>query len=134
MSAVLTLYFDGLCPICIQNASFLKNADRHQQIAFVDIAQPDFDPAHLNTDLAALNRTLHVQRADGQILTGVEAICAAYALVGRKSITLPLRLPVLRLLAAPGYRVLARHRLRISRLLGLRAPACADGVCRSTPW
>lgn len=134
MSAQLTLYFDGHCPICIKHADFLRSADRHQKLAFVDIAAADFDPASIDADMDALNRALHGLRADGTMLTGVDAICAAFALVGRGWMTLPLRLPVLRSLAVPGYRSLARNRQRVSRLLGLRPAACPDGFCRSTLW
>ena len=135
MSAELTLYFDGRFPACIGYALFLHRADRHRRLAFVDITAERFDPAPLHTDLAALNRTLHARRANGDMLTGVPAICAAFALAGKGWMTLPLRLPVLRALAVPSYLVVARHRHRLSRLLGLRAPpGCTDGLCRSTPW
>ena len=130
----LTLYFDGKCPVCLKFADLLSGADRDGRLAFVDITDATFDPALLATDMDALNRALHGRRANGTMVIGIDAICAAYELVGLSWMTLPLRLPLVRTLAIPGYLGFARHRQLVSRLLGLRRTACEGGICRSTLW
>ena len=134
MNPELTLYYDGNCPLCVRHVGFLRRVDRAGRLAFVDITSPGFDPAVLGTDMAAVNSELHSQRADGTVLTGVATICATFAAVHLGWMTLPLRTPLLRMLALPGYRCFARNRHRLSRLLGLRLPECDNGACRRALW
>jgi predicted DCC family thiol-disulfide oxidoreductase YuxK len=132
----LTLYFDGKCPFCTTEMGRLGRWDRKGVLAFVDIAAPGFDPACLCVDMAALNREMYSRRADGAVLVGVDSMLAAYTLVGRGYLVLPLRVPVLRTLLASLYRVFARNRYTMSRVLGYRAaPVCSEGVCqRQNPF
>ena len=48
--------------------------DARHRLAFVDIAEPGFDPAPLGVDLPALNRELHARLPDGRMLTGLDSI------------------------------------------------------------
>ena len=129
MSIELTLYYDGHCAFCTREVARLARWDRAGRLAFVDIAQPGFDPAPLGASMAELNRAMHSRTAQGQLLVGVDSMLAAYPLVGRGALVWPLRLPLLRGVLAALYRLFARHRYAISRLLGIKAPACADAVC-----
>ncbi|WP_307728996.1 DUF393 domain-containing protein [Massilia sp. IC2-477] len=126
----LTLYYDGRCPFCVGSMRRLHDWDRKRQLAFVDIAQPGFDPSPLGADMAALNRELHGMTRAGEVLVGIDCMLAAYTLAGRGWMVWPLRVRALRPLLASAYRWFARHRYAISRRLGLRLPArCEDGVC-----
>ena len=125
----LTLYYDGKCPFCATEMRRLAGWDRHCVLAFTDIAQPGFDPARLNASLAQLNLEMHGQRADGQVLVGIDSMLAAYTLVGKGPLVWPLRVPLLRDGLAWLYRLFARNRYRMSALLGYKAPPCEDGVC-----
>lgn len=130
--AELTLFFDGRCHFCCAEIRRLRRWDKAGHLHFVDIAQPDFDPAALGLDLAALNRELHSRTAHGQLLVGIDSMLAAYTLVGRGWLVLPLRVRALRPLLANLYRLFARHRYRISHWLGYKtAPHCRDGICRA---
>jgi predicted DCC family thiol-disulfide oxidoreductase YuxK len=126
--ADLTLYFDGHCPCCATEMQRLHAWDRAGRLAFVDIAQPGFDPAPLGVDMAALGRELHGRDRAGRLLVGIDSMLAAYTLVGRGWLVAPLRVAVLRPLLAHGYRWFARHRYAISRRLGYRLPAACDGA------
>jgi predicted DCC family thiol-disulfide oxidoreductase YuxK len=125
----LTLYYDGKYAFCTREMMRLAGWDRHARPAFVDMSQPGFDPAILGLGLADLNREMASQRADGQVLLGVDSMLAAYPLVGRGMLVWPLRVPVLRTALASLYRLFARHRYAMSKLLGVRMPDCSDGVC-----
>ncbi len=125
----LTLYYDGQCAFCTREVARLAGWDRAGQLAFVDIAQAGFDPSHLGAGMAELNRQMHSQTAQGRVLVGIDSMLAAYQLVGRGALVWPLRAPLLRPLLSCMYRLFARHRYTISRLLGRKAPSCVDGVC-----
>ncbi|NIF55091.1 DUF393 domain-containing protein [Burkholderia sp. Ax-1724] len=127
----LTLYIDGNCPLCVAEAKRLRAWDRHGRLAFVDIAQPDFDPVPLGTDLAALNRQIHAWTADGRCLIGIDTLVAAYAAVGKGWMVAPLRVPMLRPFFRAAYRAFARNRMRLSRwaIVGTRTE-CTTQACR----
>jgi predicted DCC family thiol-disulfide oxidoreductase YuxK len=128
--AALTLYYDGKCPFCRTEMARLGRWDRAGRLAFVDMSVPGFDPSHLGVTMAQMDREMVSQRADGTILSGTESILAAYPLVGRGWVVWPLRVPVLRGLLSWLYRLFARNRYRMSRLLGYQgSPPCVDGVC-----
>lgn len=129
--AELTLYFDNACPFCRREMARLAQWDGAGRLAFVDIAQPGFDPAPLGATLAAMNRELHGRRADGAMLVGTDAILAAYTVAGRPWLVWPLRVRLLQPMLAAAYRSFARNRYRISRWLRLDAGAsqCDANTC-----
>ena len=129
MTAMLTLYYDGKCAFCTREMMRLAGWDQQQRLAFVDIAQPGFDPSHLGLSMAILNREMASRTAAGQVFLGVDSMLAAYPLVGRGWLVWPLRVPGLRQVLTFLYRQFARHRYAMSRILGYKMPACADGVC-----
>ncbi len=131
MSApALTLFYDGKCPFCTTEMTRLRHWDRKGVLGFTDISLPGFDPAPLGVDLRELNREMYSMTAGGKVLVGTESILAAYSLVGRAWLVAPLRVPLLRGLLSWLYRLFARHRYAMSRLLGYRAkPTCVDGTC-----
>jgi predicted DCC family thiol-disulfide oxidoreductase YuxK len=69
-----TLFYDGNCPICN------KEVARLRQLADKDLALCDIFQAEQYTlpDTDTLLRQLHLQTADGRMLTGVEANVAAW--------------------------------------------------------
>ncbi|CAB3751462.1 thiol-disulfide oxidoreductase [Burkholderia puraquae] len=127
-STELVLYFDGRCPLCVAEIKRLAARDARQQLAFVDITEPGFDPVPLGVGLPALNRELHARLPDGRMLTGVDSILAAHALTGRRWLVRLLRVPAMRSALAPLYRCFARNRHAVSRWLGYRAEAPCDGA------
>ncbi|WP_164932034.1 DUF393 domain-containing protein [Janthinobacterium sp. 17J80-10] len=130
-TAELTLYYDGNCPFCLAEMRRLMRWNSAGRLGFVDISRPDFDPAPLGVDMAALDRELHSSTADGRVLVGIDSMLAAYTLVGRAWIVLPLRVHALRPLLASLYRGFARNRYRFSRWMGYRPAGHCDGdVCQ----
>ncbi|VWM16085.1 thiol-disulfide oxidoreductase DCC family protein [Burkholderia lata] len=127
-SSELVLYFDGRCPLCVAEIKRLAARDARHRLAFVDIAEPGFDPAPLGVDLPALNRELHARLPDGRMLAGVDSILAAQALTGRRWLVRLLRVPAVRRALTPLYRRFARNRHVVSRWLGYRAEAPCDGA------
>ncbi len=127
----LTLYFDGYCPFCAAEMQRLRRWDAAGRLGFIDISEPDFDPTPLGVDLAALDRALHSMTAAGSLLVGLDSILAAYTLVGRGWLVMPLRIPLLRPLLARFYLWFARNRYRFSRWIGYRPISqCENGACQ----
>ncbi|WP_240324384.1 thiol-disulfide oxidoreductase DCC family protein [Trinickia diaoshuihuensis] len=127
----MTLYIDGNCPLCVAEVKRLRAWDRHRRLAFVDIAQPGFDPSPLGVELAALNRQIHAWTADGHRLVGIDTFVAAYTHVGKGWIVAPLRVPMLRPFFRAAYLVFARNRMRLSRWLGMGTLSeCTTQACR----
>lgn len=131
MTAELTLYYDGNCQFCLAEMHRLMRWNIASRLDFVDISTPDFDPAPLGVDMAALDRELHGRTADGRLLVGIDSMLAAYTLVGRAWIVWPLQVHILRPLLASLYRSFARNRYRFSRWMGYQpARQCEEGVCQ----
>ena len=127
----LTLYFDGNCPFCSAEIARLQSWNKARKLAFIDISEPDFNPLILGVDRAALDRELHSQKQNGEILVGIDSMLASYTLVGKGFLVFPLRLKLLRPLLAHLYRKFARNRYRISRLLRYKSISQCDGkVCK----
>lgn len=80
----ITVYFDGLCPVCSREVNVYRRLDRHQGICWQDLARGSDD----SLDLDAAYRLLHVRDADGELHVGF----AAHLLMWQ-------RLPGFRLLA-----------------------------------
>lgn len=111
----LTLYYDGLCPVCNLEMDNLKARNHQKLLRFVDISVPFFDPAPLGVSLEALNALIHAKRPDGSLVVGVEVFRLAYGAVGLGHWFAPTALPILKPLADAAYAVFARNRYVFSR-------------------
>jgi predicted DCC family thiol-disulfide oxidoreductase YuxK len=149
--ASLTILYDGACPLCLREVSFLRKRDVRlhaddPRLAFVDIDDPGYDPAAWGSISygQAMGR-IHALASDGSVIRDVEVFRQAYALVGLGWLYGPSRWPLLRALVDGAYRLWAGLRLRftgrpdletlIARRTGdLSEPSragilCADGRC-----
>ncbi len=72
MSARLSVYYDGLCPLCSREIAHYRKRASPDAVEFVDIAAPGFNPVALGFDPVRIHKHLHV-RADGQLYFGVDA-------------------------------------------------------------
>ncbi|MFZ9850588.1 MAG: thiol-disulfide oxidoreductase DCC family protein [Vulcanococcus sp.] len=129
----LTLLFDGGCPLCLREVTFLQRRDRRlhpaaPRLAFVDINAADYDPA-ANGGISyreAMGR-IHALAADGQVLRDVAVFREAYRLIGLGWLYAPSAWPVLRPLADGLYGLWARWRLPLTRRPNL------DQLCSCRP-
>ena len=67
MPARLSVYFDGLCPLCSREIAHYRKRVTPEAVEFVDIAAPGFDPVALGFDRVRVHRHLHA-RFDGTAL------------------------------------------------------------------
>lgn len=127
---VLTLLYDGACPICACEKRNLQRKDRHGRLGFIDIQSADFDPAVYGLTHDALMGRLHAVTADGRIIKGMDTLIESYRAVNWWWAYVPLGL-IPRSIADWGYAWFADHRYAISKRIGwLFTAACDAGQCR----
>jgi predicted DCC family thiol-disulfide oxidoreductase YuxK len=123
----LKLLYDGACPFCRREVNWLARRDRTGQVALEDIADPEFDAADYGLSQAKVQSVIHAQLPDGRVVTGMEVFRRLYAAVGLGWLMAPTGWPVLRPVFDWGYRLFARHRVRLGQTFGR---GCEDEVCR----
>ena len=115
MKDKLIFLFDGGCPLCLRETSFLKKRDVGNQIKFVDINREDYNPVFFkNISYRDAMSNLHGILEDGQIIKGLDVLAYSYELIGLGWVYYPLKInflePALRLI----YRYWAKYRLQIT--------------------
>lgn len=117
----LTLFFDGACPLCLAEITWLRARNRHGLLDFVDVAsfssaESSGLPPGFSCDQALA--AMHGRLADGRLLTGVAVFAEAYRRADLPVLAWLFSRPLLQPLLMAGYRYFARHREVISRRLG----------------
>ncbi|MBD9357271.1 thiol-disulfide oxidoreductase DCC family protein [Methylomonas albis] len=116
----LTLLYDGRCPICRQEVTWLQSRNKQNKLALQDIHAEGFSPAHYGKSLDELMAEIHGVRADGRLIKGMPVFYAAYSAVGLGWLMAPTGWPLLKPLFDRLYAWFARHRLRFSTLFGAK--------------
>jgi predicted DCC family thiol-disulfide oxidoreductase YuxK len=119
------VFFDGDCPLCVREINMLRWLDRRSRIRFTDIAAKDFDAGAIGIPWATLMDRIHGRLSDGTIIEGVEVFRRLYHAVGFGPLVALTRLPGLSHLLDWGYRVFAKHRLKLTG----RCVKREDGTC-----
>ena len=107
--------FDGGCPLCLRETSFLKRKDVLHKIKFVDINNRDYNPVFFkDISYAEAMLNLHGILENGNIIRGLDVLAYSYELIGIGWVYYPLKIkliaPVLRLF----YQYWAKYRLKIT--------------------
>lgn len=108
------VFFDGDCPLCRREIALLRRWDRSRRIRFVDIAGDGFDAADYGLSQEALLAEIHARLPDGTWIRGVEVFRRLYTAVGWSGFVAVTRWPGVRQMLEVGYRVFAKHRLRLT--------------------
>lgn len=117
MTTQLTIFYDGVCPLCVAEMKRLAKLDKKLQLQFVDVQQPEALQAFSRISKSASLERLHGINQDGEVLQGLDVTYEAWRLVGKGWLVAPLRWPVLSWFADKAYLWFAKHRYRISGLL-----------------
>lgn len=129
-SPEVTVFIDGLCPLCRHEAKLLSRLDKGRgRLALVDIAAPDFDAGAYGRTQDDLMRSIHALCVDGSMVTGMEVFRRAYAAVGWGWLWAPTGWPGVRWVFDRLYSVFARVRPYLRR--GEKAGACEADRCRA---
>lgn len=134
-STELTIYYDGLCPLCKNEMRQIKKRDKLNQIALVDINQIDFESRYPHINRSKANDILHAEDREGRIHLGLDVTHLAWSIVGCGKLVGLLRKPLVRPVADKAYLIFAKHRYNISLLLTgkrrLKHSECLDGSCEA---
>lgn len=129
----LTIYYDGLCPLCKREMLQIKKRDSLNKINLVDINRIDFEHEYPHIDRAKANNILHGETPDGSLLLGLDVTHRAWSLVGYGKWVGLLRTPLVRPFADKAYLLFAKHRYTFSLLLTgkkrLEHGQCIDNSC-----
>ena len=112
----LIILFDGGCPLCQREVSFLRSRDSLNSISFVDVDSPDYNPQLYGgiSYREAMGR-IHAITSSGEILKDVSVFRESYQLVGLGWVYAPTTWPLLGALVNEFYRFWARWRLVFTR-------------------
>jgi predicted DCC family thiol-disulfide oxidoreductase YuxK len=123
----LTVYYDGLCPLCSREIAHFRARTPADAVTFVDFTEADFDPAAHGVDPERIRQVLHV-RVGTEMCTGTEAFLALWSAVpGYGWLARLVRLPGIRILADASYWVFARVRPHLQRR---QRRLCVTDSCR----
>ena len=129
--AKLTLLFDGGCPLCLREVKFLRSRDTHENISFIDIDSPNYQP-DLYSGISykdAMGR-IHAIDKSGKILKDVAVFREAYRLIGLGWIYAPTNWPILGALTNQVYELWAQWRLPLTRRPSLEQLCKDKELCK----
>ena len=71
----VTMFYDGLCPLCSREIAHYRKRAPADRVEFVDIAAPGFDAAAFGLDAQQIHRQIHV-KVGAEVRVGVDAFIA----------------------------------------------------------
>lgn len=110
----IEVFLDGDCPLFRTEIEMLRRWDRKERIQFTNITAAGFDPTPWGVQLDDLMADIHGRLPDGSWIRGVEVFRRLYSAVGFGSLVAVSRWPGVRHRLDLGYRLFARHRLRLT--------------------
>lgn len=129
---MLTIFYDGQCPMCSTEMSHLKQYDKNNLITLVDLHQDDFASLYPDINFTDAMKILH-GTYQGELLLGLEVTHRAWTLVGKGMWVAPLNWPGIKTLSHWCYLGIAKYRLQIStylsKFLGIKVDNCPSGTC-----
>ena len=75
--SILSVWYDGACPLCTREIALMRRLDRRGQIDFVDVADAVGDGGACPIDRATLLARFHA-RENGVLLSGAAAFAAMW--------------------------------------------------------
>ncbi|MBM3586711.1 MAG: DUF393 domain-containing protein [Alphaproteobacteria bacterium] len=107
----VTIWFDGACPLCLQEIALMRRLDKSGAIAFIDATS---DVASCPIDQALLLQRFHAREGDGPLLHGAAAFAAMWrAIPLLRPLGLAARFPPLLWVMEGAYRAFLRFRPRL---------------------
>lgn len=111
----LSLLYDGECPICKREICFLQKKENPTKVSFIDISSKEFSAMeHGNIDYNTAMSQIHAIDDKGNVLIGVPAFASAYARCQLLVTSTLLRIPFLKWVFIPIYKLFAENRLWIT--------------------
>ena len=107
--------FDGGCPLCLRETSFLKRKDVLNKINFVDINNDNYNPILFkDISYSEAMSNLHGILENGEIIKGLDVLAHAYGLIGIGWVYYPLKIKLLEPILKFLYQYWAKNRLKFT--------------------
>jgi predicted DCC family thiol-disulfide oxidoreductase YuxK len=108
----LKLLYDGECPICKREICFLQKKEDKNKVKFIDISSESFSPLESNgIDYETAMSQIHAIDSQGNLLVGIPAFASVYARSHLWVTSTLLRIPFIKKLLEPIYKLFAKNRL-----------------------
>ena len=121
----IKVYYDGLCRVCSREIDHYKSQDGAENIDFIDICAPGFDPLLEGLDPIQVHKEMHVRRSDGSLATRVEAFVVIWETLPKfRFLVGPARQRQIRACLELGYSICAKMRPWLPRKAS--AAECQD--------
>lgn len=114
----IEVFYDGQCPLCTREMTFLRRRDKKWRVRFTDISAPEFDATSFGIGWSDFMARIHGRLPDGRWVEGMEVFRRVYKAVGLGWLLAPTRLPGIKQLADFVYRRFAANRLRLTGRCG----------------
>jgi len=114
----LTMYYDGLCPLCQAEILFLSRRNTAGLLSFVDVNSTQYSADAVGVSCQQALDSMYAQYDDGELINGVDVFSAAYQRANLPTLAWLLSRPSLRPMLNWGYRFFAKNRHRISSIFG----------------
>ena len=75
VTARLTVWYDGACPLCIREIALMRRLDKRQRIAFADVTEPSIA---CPLDRSLMLARFHATTDHGETLSGAAAFAAMW--------------------------------------------------------
>ena len=129
---MLTIFYDGMCPLCATEMNNLKRNYNNHLITLVDIHCDEFENLYPTIEYDDAMKILH-GIYDNELLLGLQVTHRAWPLVGKGFWVAPLSWPLIKNLSHWVYLGIAKYRHPISRCLakifGLSNTHCTSRTC-----
>lgn len=122
-----TLFYDGECPFCKREVSWLQGMKKAGLITFIDIASGEFKPSEYGLSQEEFMAEIRGLRANGELVTGMEVFRELYTLLGFGFLVSLSRLPIVKQLMDIGYKCFAKIRVPLGNLF---RRDCESGTCK----
>jgi predicted DCC family thiol-disulfide oxidoreductase YuxK len=114
----LTLFYDGLCPLCQAEILFLSGRNQAALLEFIDINSKAYDPLKVGISCEEALAAMYGQYADGTLINGAAVFPAAYERANLPKLAWIFSRKSLQPALQVGYRFFAKNRHSISSVLG----------------
>jgi predicted DCC family thiol-disulfide oxidoreductase YuxK len=118
MMKKLTMYYDGLCPLCQAEILFLSRRNQAGLLSFVDVNSSQYSAEAVGVSCQQALDSMYAQYDDGELINGVDVFSAAYQRANLPTLAWLFSRPSLRPMLNWGYRFFAKNRHRISSIFG----------------
>jgi predicted DCC family thiol-disulfide oxidoreductase YuxK len=118
MMKKLTLYYDGLCPLCQAEILFLSVRNQAGLLSFVDVNSSQYSEDAVGVSCQKALDSMYAQYDDGKLINGVDVFCAAYERANLPKLAWLFSRPSLRPMLTWGYRFFAKNRHIIFSIFG----------------